>query len=297
MQEEFTQDAAKFFTQTFYAELQKGHTIEYAVAAGRSAIAALMPGTIDWCLPALYTNVGVHDEPPILKASSRIWQWFSQPPAQHQIGVISLLFGALHLCVGLLLLLSGISLPLPDADFLIWMIGGLAALPLFLSIGTYLWRPLRIPPSWSTSTRTALMLRLFSAASISLGLATLYWAGFGLILVVSLGFWNLLSPVARLVLLLPFLIWSILLTHSQVIGQGHAFITNAQVEEPALQWDELAIPVCGYLLLLMPLIAFRLLPELFAPPLGNVVLGLLLLVLGYALHRQAEGMTSESAEG
>jgi hypothetical protein len=289
MQEEIAQDAAKFFIQILYAELQKGRGIEYAVAAGRSAIAANMPGAIDWCLPALYTNVGVQDEPPVLRASNRVWQWAGQPATPRQIGVISLVFGALHVAVGLLLLLSRAVPPLPDTGFIAWMTGWLVIAPLLLGIGTYLWGPLKIPSDWSFSTRAALMLRLFGAASIGLGFATLYCTWFSLILLASLGFWNLLSPVARFVLLFPAFILSLLFSHSQAIGHGRAFITNAHVERPVLQWDELVMAVAGYGMLLTPLAALRFLPDLIAPPLGNGISGLILLAIGYALHREAAG--------
>jgi len=136
----------------------------------------------------------------------------------------------------------------------------------------------------------ALMLRLLGAASIGLGLAGLYAIWFYLILLASLGFWGLLSPVARFLLLIPACIASVLFSYSQAVGHGRALISDAQVERPAFRWVELVMVVAGYGILLAPLAALRFLPGLIMPPQGNVILGLLLLAAGYALCR--EGVSS-----
>lgn len=44
MQAEMSQEAAKHFIRAFYSQLQQGQSIEYAVAAGRSEIAAQLRG-------------------------------------------------------------------------------------------------------------------------------------------------------------------------------------------------------------------------------------------------------------
>lgn len=287
MQEEITQDAAKSFIQTFYAELQKGRSIEYAVAIGRFAIAADMPGAIDWCLPALYTNVGVPEQPVALKMSDRLWQWFSQPDAPRQLGRAVWGIGALHLAVGLLLLLSGASPPLPDPRFMIWITGGLAVAPPLLSLGAQLWGVLEVPSTWRFSERTAVAVRLLAGASVGLGMASVgVWIG--LILLAGLGFWGLLSSAVQFVVLGVAFAFSVVFSFSQAVGHVRAFISDACVERPAFQGDELAVVVAGYGLLLAPLIGLKFAPVLIGPPQGNVIVGLILLAAGSRIDTRSD---------
>lgn len=202
------------------------------------------------------------------------------------MGVASLAYGALYLAVGLLLLLSGAVPSLPGIDFVAWMTGWLVIVPPLLSVTAYLWGIPGGPPAWSLSTRMALVLRLLGAASIGLGFAALYALWFYLILMASPGFWGLLSPGARFLLLIPAFIVSVLFGYSQAIGHGRALISDAQVEWPTFQWAELVMTVAGYGILLAPLAALRFLPDLIAPPPGNIVVGLMLLAVGYALRRE-----------
>lgn len=294
MQEAISQDAARHFISTFYTELQRGRRIEYAVAAGRSAIATHMPGALDWCLPALYTNVGVPEQSAALKTSDRLWQWIGQPATPRQLSAGTLAYGALHVLVGLLLLMSGAAPPLPDARLLTWFAGGLMMVPPVLSLVAYLWGPLEVPPDWSFSTRAALVLRLLGAASIGLGMTTLYCVWFSVILLASLGFWGLLSLPARFGLLALASGVSIALGFSQAVGHVRAFISDARVQRPAFEWSEVVVTVAGYVLLLAPLAVLRFVPDLIAPPWGNVWVGSVLVAVGYAVRKQAVESASDA---
>lgn len=294
MQEAISQEAARYFIQAFYTELQTGRSIEYAVASGRSAIAANMPGTIDWCLPALYVNAGVPEQPAVLKMSDRILHWASQPGTLRQLNTATLVYGALHALVGLLLLLSGAAPPAPDTHLATWITGGLLTAPPILSVGGYLWGALEVPPDWSFSARAALVLRLLGAASLGLGLSTLYCVWFSVTLLAALGFWGVLSAEVQFGLLCLVSILSVALGFSQALGHMRTFISEAQIEQPGFQWGELAVVVAGYVLLLAPLATLRLFPEVIAPPWGNLVLGSMLLTVGYALPERVTASTSEA---
>jgi hypothetical protein len=282
------QDAARHFIEAFYGELQRGQPIEYAVAVGRAAIAANVPQTIDWCLPVLYTNVGFSAPPLLSRLAARLWHQIGSPGAEQWLGAANIVLGALHLVVGLLLLLSKQVLALPGAHLMNWITGGLVALPVFLTVGAYLLGPLRVPDEYPAGVRVALITRSLGSAALGLAMPTFYtWSL--LLLLVSLGFWELLSFSAQGVLLglifVPALVFNCAFSYSQLLGQDRAFISNAQVELPAFEWDELVFVVAGYGLLLLPWVARTFWSGFLAPPRGNLLLGGLLSILGYVLYR------------
>jgi hypothetical protein len=288
IQSRILQDAARHFIEAFYVELQRGQPIEYAVAVGRAAIAANVPQTIDWCLPVLYTNVGFSEPPLLSRLAARLWHQISSPEAEQWLGAANIALGALHLIVGLLLLLSRQVLALPGAYLMNWITGGLVALPVFLTVGAYLLGALRVPDEYPPGVRVALIARSFGSAALGLAMPTLYtWSL--LLLLVSLGFWELLSFSAQGLLLglifIPSLVFNCAFSYSQLLGQSRAFISNAQIELPAFEWDELIFVVAGYGLLLLPGAARTFWSGFLTPPRGNLLLGGLLAILGYVLYR------------
>jgi hypothetical protein len=283
IQSKILQDAAKYFIEAFYAELQRGRSIEYAVAFGRAAIAAHLPQTMDWCLPILYTNVGLPEQPPVDRAADRLWHWAGFPGTLQQLRTFNIVLGALHLAVGLLLLLSGKGPAWPDLDFVNWTTGILAVIPVLLTTSAYLFKRVSTPREWPFSVRSALVMRSLGSASIGLGLSIMY-AWFVWILSVSVGFWEMLSPVARIVLLSLIFAPGILLSYSQITGHSRAFISNAQVEMPTFEWGEAVILIAGYMIILLPWGILTWGTEFLAPPWGNLLLGILLFILGWALR-------------
>jgi hypothetical protein len=275
------QDAARHFIEAFYSELQRGQPIAYAVAVGRAAIAANMPQTIDWCLPVLYTNVGISAQPLPAKLADRLWHWIGSPEANRQLGAANVVLGILHLIVGLLLFLSDSAPALPDVHFMTF--GVLTIVPVLLAAGAYLLGPLQIPEKYPSPVKAALIARSFGSAALGIGLPNLYiWSL--LMLLVSLGFWDILSFSAQAALLglifIPGLALSSLFSYSQTIGQSRAFIANAQVELPTFEWSELLFAIVGYVFLLLPWIARTFLYVWFALPQGNLWLGVALAALG-----------------
>jgi hypothetical protein len=287
IQSNILQEAARHFIGAFYAELQRGQSMEHAVAVGRAAIAANMPQTIDWCLPVLYTNVGIPEQSLPGKLADRLWHWIGSPEASQWLGAANIVLGVLHFSVGLLLLLSNSAPALPGVHLMLF--AGLAIIPVLLTAGAYLLGPLNIPQEYPPPVKTALIARSFGSAAIGLGLPSMYiW--FVLLLLISLGFWEILSSLAQVVLLglvfVPGLVFIGLASYAQLIGQSQAFISNAQVELPAFEWSELAIIMVGYAVLLFPWIARTFLFVWFAPPWGNLLSGVLLLALGYWSYRE-----------
>jgi hypothetical protein len=100
LQGEVLQKAAIVFARAFYSAVQRGVSIEQGLAQARLAIAAELPGAIDWSLPALYTSRGVLEEAPIARAGSRAERWLGQPEGQRLLGSFSLGFGGVHLLMG-----------------------------------------------------------------------------------------------------------------------------------------------------------------------------------------------------
>jgi len=284
MQAAILQEAARFFIAAFYEALQQGDSIEYAVAAGRAAIAANLPGTIDWCLPILYTNLGLPDPSSAAKVSGHLWQWVSLPGALKWFGVGNLILGGLHTLVGLLLILSQVTIAPPDFLLLDWAAGAMATIPLLLTMVAFLSGRLKMPEQWLRATQATFLVRSLGAAAIGIGLPAFYtWIV--LLLLLSIGFWNLLSFWAQLILIVVIFSPNLLIAYSQIVGQGRAFITNANIEQPDFQWGELVLVLGGYLMLLLPWLGLRWGADLAAPPWGNLIAGLFLGTLGWALYR------------
>ncbi len=286
MQSDISQGAAQHFVEAFYAELQRGQPVDYAVAVGRAIIAANLPQTIDWCLPVLYTNIGLPEPLPLVGIANRLWQWVSSPQARWRLGVANGVLGILHLIVGLLLSLSNKRLALPDAHLANWLTAGLVVAPALLTVSAYLLKRLAIPAMWPRSAKTALIACSFGAAALGLSMPILYvW--FALMLLVGVGFWEILSPVAQAVLLglifIPGVLCSGVFSYSQIVGHSRAFITNAQVKLPTFEWGELAVIIASYLMLLLPWAILTFWPGFITPPVGNLILGMLLSILGYEL--------------
>jgi hypothetical protein len=285
MQADILQEAAKHFIQAFYSALQENKPVEVAVAAGRAAIAAAMPGSVDWCLPVLYTGVGLPEEGLPRAASERVWHWFGHEGRQ-QIAFGTLTFGAVSLFVGLLLLLSQAAPALPTVRVVGRVTGGLALLPLLLSMFVSQDRRLAAPTGWLLPARAALMLRVAGAASIGFGFSMLgMWLG--LMLVASLGFWELLTPsvLAQVLLLCPAVGVSLLAGYALAVGMGRAFIDNAKIQHPRFDLGESVFVIAGYIFLLLPLAGLYFLPSWVAPPWGNIVLGMGGVGMGWVFYR------------
>jgi hypothetical protein len=137
---------------------------------------------------------------------------------------------------------------------------------------------------WSAAAHGALLLRMFVLASISLGLYVLYtW--FGVSLLAALGFWTLLSSIARIFLLAVGLLPGVFLCWQMTKANVTHFFTNAEIKGPDFDWSEFIGVVGGYFLLLIPLVALWLAPAMIAPPLGNLVVGGMLVALGFAIRK------------
>lgn len=288
MQGEVLQKAAAVFAQTFYAALQRGESIDHAVALARLAIAAEVPGAIDWSLPALYTSLGVAEAPMVQWAGNQIERWIGQPEGQRQLGSFSIGFAVAHLLVALLLLLSGASPPLPDPGPLVQVIAVLAVLPPLLAITARLSGRLPVPvePHWHPAGQLALLLRMLAAASLGMGLPSVY-AWFLLLLIVAMSFWAILAPIAQIVLLALLFAPCILVSWQEALGHARGFLSNARITPPTLDWQELIVILAGYIMLCGPLALLWLVPQVIAPPLGNVLAGMLLIAFGYQLRKQA----------
>jgi hypothetical protein len=284
MQGEVLQEAAAVFAQTFYAALQRGEGIDRAVALARLALVAEVPGAIDWSLPALYTSLGVAKAPIVERAGNQIERWLGQPAGQRQLGSFNIGLGAAHLLVALLLLLSGASPRLPTPSPLTLVIGVLAVLPPLLAIVARLSVPTE--PRWPLAAQVALLLRMICATSLGIGLPSMY-AWFLLLLIVALNFWAILAPIAQFVLLALLFAPGILVSWQEAIGHARGFLSTARIAPPARGWQELVPILAGYMMLYGPLVLLWLVPQVVAPPLGNLLAGILLIALGYTLRTQA----------
>ena len=285
MQAEIDMLAAEAFTQAFYEALKKGYPFDYAVALGRSKIVTEFPGAPDWCLPVLYTNRGLLEPKWPSRWAERIWKWFSQA-GKRLIPRGSLLLGAFLLVVGLLLLLSGAAPAQPDVAFLVRTTTWLITLPPLVAIAAYLSGPGAIPSTWTLSHRAALAIRLLAAASVGLGFSLFCFLWLGLTLLLSLGFWTILSPLAQFLLLIPAFALSVLVSYAQTIGFRRAFISDTNIEQPEIEWKDLTVALAGYLIMFMPLAVWIIWPWLLAPPMGTLLVGGILLAFGIATRRQ-----------
>lgn len=286
IQSDILQESARHFIRDFYGELQRSGDIAYAVAVGRAAIAARVPHVADWCLPVLYTNVGLAEPAPGIRAAERLWHWASLPQARQWIGVGNALLGGLHLTTGLLLLLSGQTVNLPRTGVLRWLAAAAAGLPLITAADFYRRVPPDIPATWPRAAQRGLAVRALAAAAMGASLPLLYTWIIWLLLVAG-GLWGLLTRPASYLLLgllfVPGWLASCLVSQSQIHGHVRAYISNASVQLPAFEWGELAVIFGGYLILLLPWLGLTFLTGALALPGGNLWLGVLLGILGYAL--------------
>jgi CHAT domain len=288
MQGEVLQQAAAVFAHSFYTAVQHKASLEQAVATARLAIAAELPGAIDWSLPALYTSAGVTEAPVAERALSQIERWIGQPEGQRQIGSFSLGLGVVQLLVALLLLSSGAAPSLPGLAAVAPVIGLMAALPPLLTLGARLSGRILLPAvvGWTPAGQAALLLRMLSAAALGIGLPAIY-AWFLLLLIAAFGFWATLAPIAQAVLLGLLFVPCALVGWQEALGHARGFLSNVGMAPPTLDWQELIVIVAGYLMLCGPLLLLWLTPGAIAPPLGNFAVGALLVAIGYQLRKQA----------
>lgn len=286
MQDEIRQKSAGVFAQTFYTELQRGQSVEAAVMHARHAVAAASPLTIDWSLPALYTNVGIAEENQVARVGNQFERWMVGPEGKRQFARFNLLFGTVQLLVALLLWLSSAAPPLPAIELILRTTLLLLPVPPLVALGVW-WRmrsPLSERSDWSATAHGALLIRLFVMASVALGLPVIYtW--FGISLLAALGFWALLSTAAHILLLAVTLLPGVFICLQMTTANITYFVTNAAVKRPAPDWSDLIVVLGGYIMLLTPLVALWLAPAMIAPPLGNLVVGGILVALGFAIRK------------
>lgn len=285
MQEKITQAAARHFSQAFYMELQKGQDIDYAVAMGRSAIAAHLTGAIDWCLPVLYTNLGLPDKGSISQGIEWIEDWFRRPNAIHPIAIASFALGGAHLATGLQRWLQGTTLILPDAHLMLNALGWLVLAPLLVTWWLLRTKTLPVDMHWSRATYAAFVVRVFSAATVGIGLPLLYLVWFNVILLAGIGIWNLLPALVQVGVLEIFALGALLVSYAQAHSHGLGFITNAKVGDMPFAWSELFVVLAGYCFLAMPLWLFYPIPPWLLLPFLNInlVIGILTFVIAYFL--------------
>jgi hypothetical protein len=145
--------------------------------------------------------------------------------------------------------------------------------------------PLPAAPALSFVDQVNLLLRMFSAASLAMGLLAVY-AWLTLLLAIALGFWALLSPIAQIGLLLLIFMPGFLASWQQAQSQGRSFLSNSLLKTPGLEWQDLVLVGAGYVLLGLPVLNALLMPPLFAPPVGNVLVGGALIFLGNQIRKQ-----------
>lgn len=283
MQGEVFQDAAAIFARTFYHELQGQASLDQAVAESRRRIAEKLPNAIDWSLPALYVSVGVAEASPEEQVVQTIERWLSLPEGQRQLAVLSISLGATHLAVALLLLLSGVVLQPPDLQPLLQMLGVLVLIPPLLVLIARLTN--RVSAPRLPDSAGPFLLRIAGAATIGMGLQAIY-AWFTLWLAVGMGFWAILSPFARTMLLVTLFAPGLALGWQQIQGHARGFRSNAEMKAPTLDWQELAVILGGYLMICAPVGLLWLFPSFVAPPLGNLAIGLVLCALGAAIRKE-----------
>jgi hypothetical protein len=291
IQGDITQESAKFFIEAFYIELQHSNDIAYAIAVGRAAIAAHIPQTLDWCLPTLYTNVGLSEVSPGVKQAERLWQWMSAPQARKQLGTGNLFWGGLHLTVGVLLFISRQVIALPPAFLFNGITIIFAALPVLIISIFYRRTIPATPKSWIFTNQSALFARTLGAASLSFGLI-LWYAWSIWILVIAIGLWNILNSLAQGILLSLIFIIGILLgcrlSYSQMWGHTRAFISEAHIETPGFEWRDLVVVLGGYVFLSIPWFISTFYQTVATPPWANIGIGIILLSIGYMLRKDNE---------
>ncbi len=289
IQGDILQEAARYFIETFYAELQRGNDVAYAVAAGRAGIAAHLPQTWDWCLPVLYTNVGLDEPSSDIQNAERLWRWMSAPTALRRLGMVNLVLGVPHLLVGLLLLISQKTVPLPFSVFINWPAALMMFLPLLTAMVFYWRTPPKALEHWSLSTKLLLLVRVLGATSIAGGVSSFYtwlvWLWF-----IAVGFWKTLSPAAQILLLgaifIPGAILEWKLSRSQAHGHARSFISETQITLPIFEWSQITLILGGYGLRMLPWALYIFCSQYIQPPWGNLWVGILLLMLWYASWKE-----------
>lgn len=287
MQEEIDQTAAETFTKAFYRALKDRDPIEYAVAAGRTAIAQDHPTLTDWCLPVLYTNVGLPEKEPLEGLVDRLWHWFGHEARTHLSQGFQLI-GAGGFIMGVLLLLSGAVVEgLPTNSFLLQSTLALFPIPPLLMMLAYKRHRHAIPSSWQRSARLLCLVEMGGVAAITLGgFSCTMWLLF--FMVAATGLWTQITPwIQAGVYTLLLAIFS-LFSYTQAIWWGRLFLTDPNA--PNKQGARLGLVgwVGGYIMLCFPLLATVLWRDLLTSPLSTVALGATFFILGRALRPESE---------
>lgn len=284
MQGPILQNAAGYFIQAFYGALQRGESVEQAMADGRVSIATQMPQTLDWCLPVLYTNVGIA-EPSIARSTTdRIWHLASNPHAQRRIGKAIVAFGAIQIIVGALLLISGQKTPVPQSVLFGWVT--ILLLVASFIIGIYTFWQVRTQQKSETASNlpTVLLVRMVGSAFVGVGLPTIFSWIF-LWLLIAIGFWGLLSTLAQAILLSILFLPTFIVGASQATGHGLAFLSNAEVDFRGKARSEAVFSVAGILLIGLPWALMKFFPLRLELSWTNLIVGIGLVVIGWLLIR------------
>lgn len=284
MQSAMPQPATGHFIQRFYEELQNGHPPDRAVAAGRHAIAVHFPGALDWCLPVLYSGAGLSPRSRTLGWIDGINRWLTQAFFQ-RIWRMTGGMAVAHLTVALLLWLSDVTFPRLDGFFLGRALGWLIPASLAVTLW-YLFRSARdMEDAPANGSKWALLLRVWGATAASIGLLVFSAGYFSIGLLAGLGFWSVLSPFSQIFLLIPVALIAMLVSIAQAHNHAQGFINGNRVQKVSAEWGDMLFVVVGALLVLLPLLLTYFAPTLLAPPLLNLLIGLLNLALAVLLHK------------
>lgn len=282
MQGEISVKAAEVFSKAFYEALQGGQPIDVAVATGREQIALTLPTTLDWALPTLYTAAGVPSPSSVVKVPQALWfgagvsapRWL--PPTF--IGV-----GSVLLFISLLLVISGIQPTLPHPLSLFQLMGWTVFIPIGVALYTHYAHLKPRVVSLGAVEKDA-FLRAMESALIGFGTG-MFTGWMGVLLVVAMGFWALLTPLAQFLFFIPFIVVSTLLSYSQAFGHGNGVIDSSHLEGPTASFF-LPIAFIGVLFFLYgPILLVWLAPSWATPPLSTAMLGIIYFALAYLLKR------------
>lgn len=285
MQSALPQPVLGHFIRRFYEEIQAGQPPDRAVAAGRHAIAAHFPGTLDWCLPVLYSGAGLSAQPTAARWIDGINRWLT-PAIFEKFWLLWGGMGFAHLTVALLLWLSGVSLPPPDGIFLLKALGWLVLAGPLISLWHFQRGEMYGADDRPQISRPALFLRMWGAVAASIGLATFFAGYFSVVLLAGLGFWSLLTPLAQVFFLLPIALLALALGLAQAHNHSLGFLNSNRVRSIPFDLSDSLFVLVGSLLVVAPALLTFFLPELLAPPFLNLLIGTLNATLALLFWRE-----------